>query len=156
MPIYFQEGITFSDPSYAESIVRSAFQGTTLEAIYDGNDATKVRPAFPQLSPIITWASYPPPVPHGLHHETTHLLTLRQEVWIWNDWHTSSDPNQHLTVKVFEDRDGSWMTTFYHVYANGSYRFMGEESVSSLAERMGLFLLLLPSFELGLGFCSVC
>ncbi|CEL04870.1 hypothetical protein ASPCAL05994 [Aspergillus calidoustus] len=99
MPIYFQEGITFSDPSYAESIIRSAFQGTTLEAIYDGYDETK-------------------------------------EVWIWNDWHTSSDPNQHLTVKVFEDRDGSWMTTFYHVYANGSYRFMGEESVSSLAERM--------------------
>ncbi|KAJ0426874.1 hypothetical protein BJY00DRAFT_271093 [Aspergillus carlsbadensis] len=119
MPIYFQEGITFSDPSYAESIVRTAFQGTTLEEIYDGYDETK-------------------------------------EVWIWNDWHTSSDPNQHLTVKVFEDRDGSWMTTFYHVYANGSYRFMGEESVSSLAERLGMFLLILllpplPSWGLGVG-----
>ncbi|KAL5340258.1 hypothetical protein BJX70DRAFT_397024 [Aspergillus crustosus] len=99
MPIYFQEDITFRDPADAENLVRHAFAGTSLEAIYDGDDDTK-------------------------------------EVWIWNDWHTSRDSNQHLTVKVFEDNDGHWMTTFYHVYRNGSYRFMGEESPSSYAYRL--------------------
>jgi hypothetical protein len=52
MPIYFQEGITFSDPSYAESIVRTAFQGTTLEQIYDGYDETKV--GLPCLTPLFS------------------------------------------------------------------------------------------------------
>ncbi len=42
MPIYFQEGVSFRDPAEAESIVRHAFAGTTLEYIYDGNDGTKV------------------------------------------------------------------------------------------------------------------